>query len=118
MQFYLTIEYFRCRLRSQPLDTPLRPDGLVFHSYQTGLMLKAEQEGDKTLVRDDIVGALDAVLNYYKNPKGKPSTHTNLVEVHVLQGYFLQGLVNVTLLEGDGVDGTGEIDTIESVQTS
>ena len=80
-------------------------------------MLNARQEGDKTLVRDDIVGALDAVLDYYRS-QGRRRGDTHLLEVHVLQGYYLQGLVNVTIYEGDGVGGMGEIDTNEPTQTS
>ena len=104
----ITLQYFFSRLNERPMSEPLRPDGLVFKSVPAKIMLTVKQEGDQTLVREDVWGALMEVWKHYDFPKRPPKQFVKLPEVHVLQGYYLQGLVTIGDLNGerdDEVDG-------------
>ena len=80
-------------LRREALSNPLPPEGLVLPFAAAGLRLTVRQQGDKTLIREDVLGAIRALSDHY--PK-EPKKTVALGEVHMLQGFMLQGTMDIT----------------------
>ena len=84
---------FRAQAIKKGFSTPVPPDGDVFtYLERLNIDLHITQEGDKNLIYGNVEAAVNAMLDEY----GKiTSDEVELMEVHVLDGFYLEGYVTL-----------------------
>lgn len=101
----IVLYYWGRSLSQHPLTEVVPSEGLVLQNVPARLNLTVEQHGDMTLNINDVLGAMEAMSTHYLPQRASQSVR--LGEVHIIQGYFLQGLMKVI---PNGRNGIAEID--------
>ena len=89
----IVLGYWGRTLRVHPLAELIPSEGLNLRMVPARLNLTIEQHGDMTLNINDVLGAIDAMSTHYEALKDRKSVA--LGEVHIIQGFYLQGLMKV-----------------------
>ena len=73
-------------------------DGDKFRSGVVGFDLTVAQEGDQNLIYQNVVDAIQQMIDYYKSQQ---ADLVLLSEVHVLYNFYLEGTVTIGFKEED-----------------
>ena len=74
------------------IATPVPPEGLVLDHFPTVLELRVSQQGDKDLLYTNVRGAIHSMIDFYNSQRSELAV---LSEVHVLDGFYLEGYVTI-----------------------